>query len=54
MRRVSPQPEYLALMRTTLAGVLRFPQLGALFRQTVPEPALRYLHDALAAGTIVN
>jgi AcrR family transcriptional regulator len=44
------QPEYLALMRTTLAETARFPQIGDLFRQTVPEPALRYLHTLLRQG----
>ena len=35
------QPDYLALLRTTIADIHRFPQLGGLFRATVPERALR-------------
>ena len=35
------QPEYLALLRTTIADTHRFPQLGGLFRATVPERAMR-------------
>ena len=35
------QPNYLALLRTTIADTHRFPQLGWLFRATVPERALR-------------
>ena len=35
------QPDYLALLRTTIADTHRFPQLGGLFRATVPERALR-------------
>ncbi len=31
------QPEYLALLRVIFAEAPRFPQLGALFRATVPE-----------------
>ena len=34
------QPEYLALLRTTIADTHRFPQLGGLFRATVPERAM--------------
>ena len=34
------QPDYLALLRTTIADTHRFPQLGWLFRATVPERAL--------------
>ena len=37
------QPDYLALLRTTIADTHRFPQLGGLFRATVPERALRSL-----------
>jgi AcrR family transcriptional regulator len=44
------QPEYLALIRLTLAELPRFPQLGALFRQTVPEPAMSYLLTLLRNG----
>jgi TetR/AcrR family transcriptional repressor of mexJK operon len=35
------QPEYLALLRTTIADTHRFPQLGGLFRATVPGRAMR-------------
>lgn len=35
------QPDYLALLRTTIAETHRFPQLGGLFRATVPERAMR-------------
>ena len=35
------QPDYLALLRTTIADTHRFPQLGGLFRATVPELAMR-------------
>lgn len=35
------QPDYLALLRTTIADSHRFPQLGGLFRATVPERAMR-------------
>ena len=37
------QPDYLALLRTTIADVHRFPQLAGLFRATVPERALSSL-----------
>ena len=33
-------PDYLALLRTTIADVHRFPQLAGLFRATVPERAM--------------
>jgi TetR/AcrR family transcriptional regulator, mexJK operon transcriptional repressor len=36
------QPEYLALLRVIIAETARFPQLGALFRATVPQRALTY------------
>jgi TetR/AcrR family transcriptional regulator, mexJK operon transcriptional repressor len=35
------QPDYLALLRTTIADTHRFPQLGGLFRASVPEQAMR-------------
>ncbi|HEU0026418.1 MAG TPA: TetR/AcrR family transcriptional regulator [Ktedonobacterales bacterium] len=44
------QPDYLALIRLTMAELPRFPQLGALFRQTVPEPAMNYLLTLLRNG----
>jgi AcrR family transcriptional regulator len=34
------QSDYLALLRTTIADTHRFPQLGGLFRATVPERAM--------------
>jgi TetR/AcrR family transcriptional regulator, mexJK operon transcriptional repressor len=35
------QPDYLALLRTTIADTHRFSQLGGIFRATVPERAMR-------------
>jgi len=35
------QPDYLALLRTTIADTHRFPQLGGLFRASLPERAMR-------------
>jgi TetR/AcrR family transcriptional repressor of mexJK operon len=35
------QPDYLALLRTTIADTHRFAQLGGIFRATVPERAMR-------------
>ena len=35
--RTMMDPDYLALLRTIIADSHRFPQLGELFRQTVPE-----------------
>ncbi len=34
------QPDYLALLRIVIAESTRFPHLGELFRQTVPEQAI--------------
>jgi len=34
------QPDYLALLRTTIAEAHRFPQLGGLFRTNLPERAM--------------
>jgi AcrR family transcriptional regulator len=34
-------PDYLALLRTIIADSHRFPQLGELFRSTVPEQGIR-------------
>ena len=34
------QPDYLALLRTTIADIHRFPQLAGRFRATVPERAM--------------
>ncbi len=39
------QPDYLALVRITIAEAPRFPELGALFRQRVPERALAAVED---------
>lgn len=44
------QPNYLALIRLAMAELPRFPQLGALFRQTVPEPAMNYILTLLRNG----
>lgn len=41
------QPEYLALLRITIAETARFPQLGALFRTSVPERGLTLLTGLL-------
>ncbi len=50
------QPDYLALIRITIAELPRFPQLGVLFRQTVPEQAMNYLltllHNGRAHGVV--
>ncbi|MFL5625886.1 MAG: TetR/AcrR family transcriptional regulator [Ktedonobacteraceae bacterium] len=37
------QPEYLALLRVIISEMPRFPQLGPLFRATVPERGLFFL-----------
>ena len=34
------QPDYLALVRVTVAEVQRFPELGSLYRERVPERVL--------------
>lgn len=39
------QPDYLALLRTTIADIHRFPQLSGLFRATVPERAMSGFAD---------
>ena len=44
------QPEYQAIARLMLAELPRFPELGPLFRQTVPEPATRALLTLLRQG----
>ena len=44
------QPEYLALIRVIMAELPRFPQLGPLFRQTVPQQAMSYLQAVLGEG----
>lgn len=44
------QPDYLAVIRLMLAELPRFPELGVLFRQTVPEPAMHYLLTLLRQG----
>jgi TetR/AcrR family transcriptional repressor of mexJK operon len=40
-------PDYLALLRTIIADTHRFPQLGDLFRSTVPERGLREVQAML-------
>src|SRR5258708_412390 len=44
------QPEYQAIARLILAELPRFPELGPLFRQTVPEPATKALLSLLRQG----
>jgi TetR/AcrR family transcriptional repressor of mexJK operon len=44
------QPEYLSLVRLTIAELPRFPELGTLFRLTVPDAALHYLQTLLSHG----
>src|SRR5204862_5152030 len=44
------QPKYLAVFRLMLAELPRFPELGPLFRQTVPEPAINALLVLLRQG----
>jgi TetR/AcrR family transcriptional repressor of mexJK operon len=40
-------PEYLALLRTMIADSHRFPELGELFRSTVPERGFKVLQSLL-------
>jgi TetR/AcrR family transcriptional repressor of mexJK operon len=51
------QPDYLALLRTTIADTHRFPQLGGLFRATVPERAMRsfsvFIERSQESGVVV-
>ncbi len=44
------QPEYLAILRLIIAELPRFPELGTLFRQTVPEQGFRYFLTLLRSG----
>jgi TetR/AcrR family transcriptional regulator of autoinduction and epiphytic fitness len=44
------QPEYQAIFRLMLAELPRFPELGPLFRQTVPEPATNAFLTLLRQG----
>ena len=50
------QPEYQAIARLMLAELPRFPELGPLFWQTVPEPVtealLLLLHQGQAHGVV--
>ncbi len=46
------QPEYLAVFRLMIAELPRFPQLGTLHRQTVPEPVMNYLLTLLRNGQV--
>jgi AcrR family transcriptional regulator len=41
------QPDYLALLRITIAETPRFPQLGPLFRSAVPERGIEMLTTLL-------
>ena len=44
------QPEYLAILRLIVAESPRFPELGDLFRQTVPEQGFKYFLTLLRSG----
>ena len=44
------QPEYLAILRLIVAELPRFPELGTLFRQTVPEQGFNYFLTLLRSG----
>ena len=44
------QPEYLAILRLMLAELPRFPELGTLFRQTVPARGFQYFLTLLSSG----
>ena len=44
------QPEYLAILRLILAELPRFPELGALFRQTVPQQGFHYFLTLVRSG----
>ena len=45
------QPDYLSLLRTTISDTHRFPQLGGLFRATVPERAMSGFAVAITSST---
>jgi len=44
------QPEYLAILRLIVAELPRFPELGTLFRQTVPQQGFTYFLTLLRSG----
>lgn len=44
------QPEYLAILRLIMAELPRFPELGTLFRQTVPQQGFNYFLTLLRSG----
>ena len=44
------QPDYLAILRLIVAESPRFPELGDLFRHTVPEQGFRYFIALLRSG----
>jgi len=50
------QPEYLALVRVMIGELSRFPVLGELYRQSLPQQALRWLgalvRRARSAGVV--
>ena len=46
------QPDYLALLRTTIADTHRFPQLGGLFRASVPERAMKSFATFIEKGRV--
>jgi TetR/AcrR family transcriptional repressor of mexJK operon len=45
---VMMQPDYLALLRIVIAESARFPQLGELFKKTVPEQAIAAVSGLLS------
>src|SRR5947209_513947 len=48
------QPEYLALLRVIIAEIPRFPQLGPLFRATVPQRGLSIFTTLLRQASEQN
>ena len=44
------QPEYLAILRLIMAELPRFPELGTLFRQTVPAQGFNYFLTLVRSG----
>lgn len=51
------QPDYLALVRVIIAEMPRFPQLGKLFRETVPDQVMQSVMSVLqqaASKGLVN
>jgi AcrR family transcriptional regulator len=48
------QPDYLALLRITIAETPRFPQLGPLFRSAVPQRGIEMLTTLLRQAQQLN